>query len=324
MVHLKSSLLAVFLLCSMNQYAQYTDLINSNRPGESMSAFSVGKTVIQAEGGLYGINEKHSIEDYEATGFGTELDLRYGVFWEQFEFDLNTQYQYDWYQAALVDDTRGGFRQFIIGAKYLVYDPFLKRKEDKPNLLSWKANHSSKFKWSDFIPAVALYGGLNLQFGTNPYTFESDPAVSPKLMAITQNQFGTKWVLVTNFIADKVTTEYPSLGIIATLTRGFNMRWSGFAEVQGYKSDYYSDTVLRTGAAYMVWENMQLDASISKNFKDTPSIIYGGVGMSWRFDANYQTDYVRIKKDKKKVLKTDKKKKGNKQKSEKELENFKP
>ena len=30
-------------------FSQYTDVINSNRPGESMSAFSLGKTVFQTE-----------------------------------------------------------------------------------------------------------------------------------------------------------------------------------------------------------------------------------------------------------------------------------
>lgn len=38
-------------------FAQYTDVINSNRPGETMSAYAVGKSVIQAEIGVYGIKE---------------------------------------------------------------------------------------------------------------------------------------------------------------------------------------------------------------------------------------------------------------------------
>jgi hypothetical protein len=33
---------------------------------------------------------------------------------------------------------------------------------------------------------------------------------------------------------------------------------------------------------------MQIDASVSTNFKDTPTVFYGGVGFSWRFDTNYQ------------------------------------
>ena len=85
MMNIKTFFLVGFLLISATQYAQYTDIINSNRPGKSMSAFSVGKTVIQAEVGLYGIREKHDLSRYEANGFGTEFDVRYGAFFDQFE-----------------------------------------------------------------------------------------------------------------------------------------------------------------------------------------------------------------------------------------------
>lgn len=320
MMNIKTFFLVGFLLISATQYAQYTDIINSNRPGKSMSAFSVGKTVIQAEVGLYGIREKHDLSRYEANGFGTELDVRYGAFFDQFEFTLNTQYQYDWYQAPLINDTRGGFKQVTVGAKYLVYDPFI--KQDKPNIYSWKANH--KFNWKQFIPAVAVYAGLNFNLGDNPFTFPTDRTISPKVMVITQNHFGSKWVWVNNIIADKYMTDYPTLGIISTMTRGFNMRWSGFLEFQGYKSDWYADTVFRLGAAYLVRENIQLDASFTKNVKDTPSLLLANVGMAWRFDSNYETNYKRVKGEKKsKKDKKSKAEKGKKRKDEVELEKTK-
>lgn len=320
MMNIKTFFLVGFLLISATQYAQYTDIINSNRPGKSMSAFSVGKTVIQAEVGLYGIREKHDLSRYEANGFGTELDVRYGAFFDQFEFTLNTQYQYDWYQAPLINDTRGGFKQVTIGAKYLVYDPFI--KQDKPNIYSWKANH--KFNWKQFIPAVAVYAGVNFNLGDNPFTFPTDRTISPKVMVITQNHFGSKWVWVNNIIADKYMTDYPTLGIISTMTRGFNMRWSGFLEFQGYKSDWYADTVFRLGAAYLVRENIQLDASFTKNVKDTPSLLLANVGMAWRFDSNYETNYKRVKGEKKsKKDKKSKAEKGKKRKDEVELEKTK-
>ena len=320
MMNIKTFFLFGFLLISATQYAQYTDIINSNRPGKSMSAFSVGKTVIQAEVGLYGIREKHDLARYEANGFGTELDVRYGAFFDQFEFTLNTQYQYDWYQAPLINDTRGGFKQVTVGAKYLVYDPFI--KQDKPNIYSWKANH--KFNWKQFIPAVAVYAGVNFNLGDNPFTFPTDRTISPKVMVITQHHFGSKWVWVNNIIADKYMTDYPTLGIISTMTRGFNMRWSGFLEFQGYKSDWYADTVFRLGAAYLVRENIQLDASFTKNVKDTPSLLLANVGMAWRFDSNYETNYKRVKGEKKsKKDKKSKAEKGKKRKDEVELEKTK-
>jgi hypothetical protein len=75
---------------------------------------------------------------------------------------------------------------------------------------------------------------------------------------------------------------------VVTLTRGFNSKWSGFIENQGFKSDFYSDAILRGGLAYLFTDDVQIDASISKSLKNTPSIMYGGVGFSWRYDGNYK------------------------------------
>ena len=327
MSQIKSMLIVGFLMITATQYAQYTDVINSNRPGESMSAFSVGKTVFQAEAGIYAVRENHSLLNYEAKGFGTDLSIRYGAFFEQFEMILDLQYQKDCYEAD-ISENRSGLKQTTIGAKYLVFDPFKNSKEDKHNLYSWKANHSNKFNFKDLIPAVSVYAGFNIQIGNNPYTFEGDKKISPKIMLITQNHIGTRWVFVTNIIADKFTTEYPSLGFVATLTRGLNARWSGFLEMQGYKSDFYADNILRIGAAYLVRENIQIDASISKNVKYTPELIFGAIGISWRFDQNYENVLLRdthaIDEKKSKDKKSKKSKKGKKRKDEVELEKTKP
>ena len=43
---------------------QYTDVINSNKPGESFSAFSVGTDVIQVETSTNFLKQKHSLSHY--------------------------------------------------------------------------------------------------------------------------------------------------------------------------------------------------------------------------------------------------------------------
>ncbi|WP_333696452.1 transporter [Flavobacterium sp.] len=287
-----STLFFVLLLSSQWCVAQYTDVINSNRPGLSMSAFSVGKSVFQLESGIYGIREDHNLLRYNYNGFGIDFDARYGVWKEELEIVANFKFQYDQYYSPLIEDQRSGFRTTTIGAKYLIYDPF-KNYEEKPNLYSWKANN--KFKWRQFIPAVSVYAGANFGFANTDYAFPDEPSFSPKIMVIAQNHFGGHWVLVTNIFYDKFTTDYKSLGYILTLTRGFNEKWSGFIENQGIDGDYYSDGIFRVGAAYLFQPNFQIDASISKNYKDTPDILYGGVGVSWRFDKKYQP--VKIEKE---------------------------
>jgi hypothetical protein len=309
------------LFCSALTQAQYTDQINTNRPSMSMGGFSVGKTVMQLETGLYGIKEKHDVLNNKTKGMGVDLTLRYGAFLEQLEFVVDMQYQFDQFEDAIYVNNRNDFKQFLIGAKYLIYDPN-KNYHPEVNIYSWKANH--KFKWHNLIPSVSIYAGANLIGGKNTYTFAED-AVSPKVVAITQNRFnGVIWT--NNFIADKITTEYPSLGLISTLTRSFAAKWSGFVELQAFDSDYYADIAGRIGAAYLFNDNMQFDAYINKNFKNTPSIFYGGVGFSWRFDADYRDILLPGQSDAEKgQSETDKKMKKQKEKQEKErLDNVMP
>ncbi len=295
-------------------FGQYTDQINSNRPGETMSAFSVGKTIFQVETGIFGIHEKHDLLNYDGNGIGIYMTLRYGAFLEELEFIVDAQYQFENMENLFKKYKRNDFRQTTVGAKYLIYDPF-KNKKGNVNIYSWKANHG--FKWSQLIPAVSVYAGANFVFKDNPYYFSPESEISPKVMLITQNHFGDgRWVLVSNFIADYITTDYPSYGYILTLTRGFNDKWSGFVENQGYKSDFYSDAIVRGGAAYLLGRNMQIDASVSSNFKSTPSILYGGIGFSWRYDAKYKD--VGIEPTGKGKDKKQKSKKTKKQKKEKE------
>lgn len=249
-----------------------------------MSAFSVGQTVFQTEFGVYGVKEKHSLLNTETKGFGSELSFRYGAFLEQLEFIVDLDYRMDKVTQESNSVKRSALRQSIIGAKYLIYDPYKKRATKKPNLYSWKANNS--FSWKELIPAVGVYAGASINLTDNEFSFVGDPVISPKIMLITQSQFG-KNVFVTNIISEKFNSDYPSYSYVATLTHGFSEQWSGFIENQGIKSDFYSDFIFRGGAAYLLAENFQIDASIGGSTKDTPSIVNAAIGFSWRFDANY-------------------------------------
>jgi len=299
---MKLTLLALFsfFFLFQNGYAQYTDVINSNRPGSSMSAYSVGKTVIQIESGINLTNERHDLLDYSANGYSADFVARYGIFKEELEAIMDVNYQSDTYVSDDLIKKRRGVKATTIGFKYLVYDPF-KNYQEEPNIYSWKANH--RFKWHQFIPAVSGYAGINLNFSSNPflYTNEELSRISPKAMVITQNIFPGAWVFVTNIFLDKISTPSQSLGYVITLTKGFNDHLSGFIENKGIKGTYYADGIFTIGAAYLFSKNFQVDASISKNYKNTPALTYGGVGVSWRSDTHYQKVLIKApKKEKKK------------------------
>jgi hypothetical protein len=314
---LKLFILFISFFLFQNNYGQHTDVINSNRPGESMSGFSVGKTVIQIESGVSYVKEKHNLLDYDAKGLSFDFNTRYGFFKEQLEAVLEINYQNDNYVTDQFTKHRKGLKATTLGLKYLIYDPF-KNYEEEVNIYSWKANH--KFKWHQLVPVVSAYAGMNLNFSSNQFLYNNEELsrLSPKAMLITQNIFPGAWVFVTNIFVDKIGTNNQTLGYIVTLTKGFSDQWSGFIENKGLKGDYYADGLFSVGAAYLVNSNLQVDGFFTKNYKDTPSFTYAGFGVSWRSDTNYKDVMIRApKKDKKK----DKSKKGKeKEKAKKRLD----
>lgn len=310
MFNIKTLFFASLFLIPTIHYGQHTDEINSNRPGESMSAFAVGKTVFQVETGVFGIKENHDLLKYDANGFGLDVEFRYGAFLENLEFIADIQYLNETFNYPMQVDDRSDFKQSVLGAKYLIYDPNKGYKREV-NVYSWKANH--KFDWHQLIPAVAVFGGANFTGKNNPFYFSPESEISPKAALILQNHLGDgSWVFVTNIIYNYITTDYPSLSYIITLTKGISPKWSAFVENQGIKSDFYSDAIVRGGAAYLIHRNLQVDASISGNFKDTPSVLYGGVGLSWRYDKRYKEVPLLTKQEKEaeKMAKKSKPKKG--------------
>jgi hypothetical protein len=244
-------------------------------------------------------------------GYGIDAMLRYGMFMEKLELIADIQYQNQVYEALFTKKDQKALKQSVLGAKYLIYDPFKNHKK-KINVYSW--NDNRKFNWRELIPAVSVFAGANFTLANNPYHFSTKAGISPKVILITQNHFGDgTWVLVTNSIADYIGSEYPSYGYAVTLTKGFNEKWSGFVENQGYKSDFYSDAIVRTGAAFLITDDLQIDASATASLKNTPSIFYGGFGFSWRYDSSYNE--VRMPIEDPNVIKAQKRaKKGTKKK----------
>ncbi|WP_353777882.1 transporter [Winogradskyella sp. 3972H.M.0a.05] len=286
MISLRNNLTILLLLFGFFASAQYTDVINSNRPGASQSAFAVGKSVLQFEVGPYLVKEEHTPLRYEVSGFGADFAVRYGLLFEELEIQLDGTYQNDTFKdmrsAITSEDSRANFKRLTIGAKYLVYDPYKKEGEEKPNLYSWKANR--QFKWKYLIPAVSVYAGANFDTKNNPYTGPDVEGFSPKVMVATQNNLPGGWVFVMNLIKDRIGSDYSDFQYILTLTHSFHPQWAIFGETQGIKGDFYSDNIFRVGGGYLWTKDLQLDASIAFNTKDTPSIFNFNFGVSYRLD----------------------------------------
>lgn len=290
-------LLLLIVFCSpIPLQAQYTETINTNRPGSSQGAFSVGRGIYQFElGANYG-KDRFRYEDSPEYNSDYEMmrgtyEVRFGLFWEELEINLsgdflNAEHSY-MIGSEEQSTTMRNFGANVLGAKVLVFDPYKRHFFDKPNLYSWKANQ--RFKWWKLLPAISVYAGANLTFWDRPASYpffgEERGDISPKAALITQHNWGGT-VFVMNFIGDRLTDDHKQFAAIFTLTQNFGGRFSIFGEFQTINDDFYSDDLVRFGTAYLITPNWQIDLSGMVNFKDTPQRWEAGIGLSYRLDRH--------------------------------------
>ncbi|MGD1946095.1 MAG: transporter [Croceivirga sp.] len=273
------------LIVPLLSLGQYTDVINSNRPGIGVSAYAVGKNVVQAETGFLYEMRDHKLLNTSSSILGGELALRYGFLFEQLEIKYEGTYINETiaFDNFGTEETRTDFSRNRIGLKYLVYDKYKDPQANKPNLYSWRANN--KFRLKNLIPsAVSLYGGATFTLGDNPF-YPEDGMISYRGMLATQSRLTPKSVFITNIAYDRITTDFPEWSYAISYTRAFrNPKWSIFVEHQGIQSDRFSDLLFRTGIAHLFNPNFQVDFSAGASIKNTPFRVFGRTGLSYRLD----------------------------------------
>ncbi len=281
--------LAFFI--SLASFSQYTEVINSKRPGFSESPFAVGTKVYQFEGGLfYHKNDNPNFFSNQKSR-GLDLFIRSGLISEKLEVNANFKIQKDDVLSNVVTGStypKSGISQFTIGAKYLFYMP--KYKDPSKEIRSWKAKLA--FDWKRLIPSVGLYAGLNTNLLSKDY---KEPTLSPKAVLLLQNDFTSSLILVTNFVGDYLTyKERRTIGYITTLTYTLSPRISMFGEHQGMFTHYTKYYDVGGGLAYLFNKDLQLGLNLRTDSQFRNLNIYGGLGLSYRIDR-HKDKVIRIK-----------------------------
>jgi hypothetical protein len=122
---------------------------------------------------------------------------------------------------------------------------------------------------------------LYQNIGRRPTT---EPFVSFRATVATQSHFLGTWVFVTNFSYNRIASDFAEQSYILTLTHTFSPKWSVYMENQGIYSDIYADQIYRSGAAYLLTDDIQIEASLGANTKDSPSLFSINAGISYRLD----------------------------------------
>ncbi len=296
--------LFIIICCNQLINAQYTEIINSKRPGFSESPYSIGTDVFQFETGLFYRTSNNETILSRPNTIGGELFFRYGKFFEKLEVNAKVAYQRDEIlnNASEANTTISGISELTIGAKYLIYEQ--KYTDKSKEIRSWKKRIA--FDKKRLIPSVGAYVGVNTNFLSDGF---KENELSIKGAVLLQNDFSDRFVLLTNLIADKILSDSNEYSYIATITYAINYKWSYFIENQGiFKKTYSPKFHFGTGAAFLLSNNLQLDASVRTNFFDDYSFLYSSIGVAWRLDKH--SDEIIQKKSPKTQI-NNRRKKGN-------------
>ena len=273
--------LLILFICTNIINAQYTEIINSKRPGFSESPYSIGTDIFQFETGLFYRTSNNESLIARPNTIGGELFFRYGKFYEKLEFNAKIAYQSDEVKNPFGKNFRtNGISELTIGAKYLIYQQEYTDKSKE--IRSWKRRIS--FDKKRLIPSVGIYAGVNTNFLGEGF---KEDKLSIKAAALLQNDFTDRLVLLTNLIADKILSDSNQYSYIATMTYAINYKWSYFIESQGiFEKNYVPKFHFGTGLAYLYSNNLQLDAFVRTNFFDDYSFLYSSIGVAWRLDKH--------------------------------------
>ena len=220
----------ILLFSSFFCHSQYTEIINSNRPGSSHGAFAVGVNVFQLETGISGQSLKHSnLNNSKIDGLNFNYLFRYGFLNEKLEVYLDGNiFTRNIIDNNYINDYSTNIKETIVGKqtlgfKYLFFDPFKNKKWHSESVYSWNA--SRKIKLTDFIPAISAIIGSSFNFDDriqyddlffkvkqplHPDQFSNgimrkmnfyqpEQTISPFVGIATQHHFRGKWVVVNNF-----------------------------------------------------------------------------------------------------------------------------
>ena len=300
--------------------AQYTEVINSNRPGYSESPYSLGTDVFQIEGGYQFSSSDHFTKTEKVNSHIFDQVLRMGLFSERFELKFIFQQEFNKINNPNSPFTNNYGGDIGIGFKYLILNAKVKNRDHE--IRSWKKR--TGFHWTMLIPSIAL--DASTTYGINPtitqdidlipdelddlfnYNLSLDAKINSsgnyKFGLLLQNHIKDNWVIVTNFRYEKTYLSNKSniniYNLIVSASYNLNDQWSFFGENRNRFNSYQNNFDIRTGAAYLLHENLQFDSSINFNTGTNIQNLGVSIGASWRIDNHIDKPLkVKAKKEEK-------------------------
>ena len=236
-------------------YVPTYDILNSNRPGFSVSPYNVGKGNFQVETGIIGYSELLGISGVNGSvkNLGFDFSLRYALN-DEIEFYSDFNPKQNWYDIDSIERNKFSVSPISLG-------------------LAYRFNYGK-----GFIPTTSLRSAIVY------YSEYNQPAQTDLTLTFaTQNDLTSNWVVISNWTIDKVFTS-TNLGFIVAITNNVTHEWSWFAEYNANYGNSTFDNFANAGIAYLLNSNTQIDLFGGTNLDINKSTYYISAGISWRLN----------------------------------------
>lgn len=279
-----------FVLFTNTNYAQYTSIINANRPGNTETPYAVGTGVLQIENTV--LYNKQDVQNHitNTNALSNDLNIQYGFLSERLQASINHQFTHGEINNNPNDVT--GTENLSIGLKYLLYDHVNKEKPDLKK--SWKRRYG--FKYNGLIPSVAIAAKYHTSLSNSK--FFNGGVNSFSFSIITQNNINSK-IRVNNQL------DYNNLGgsideFVYSVSSSYVVakRWNPYLQFQFHKLKNYNYSSIGIGTPFLVSRDLAVSAHYNASFSNQVSGHEIGINLAYRID-NHVDRWKYIKKPKK-------------------------
>ena len=277
-----------FILFTNTNYAQYTNIINANRPGDTETPYAVGRGVFQIENSILSNNLNRKNTNYKINTFSNDLDIHYGFLSERLEATLNHRFS----TGEINNSNLSGTENLSIGLKYLIYEHV--NKESPELKRSWKRRYG--FKYNGLIPSIAIQAKYHTPLASNK--FYNGGISSYSISIITQNNINRKVSLNNQLDYYNYNGSYAQMVYSVSSSFVVAKRWNPYLQFQFYGSKDSHYSTIGIGTPFLVNKNLAIAANYKTNIGEGISGHEIGINLAFRIDKHYDRwEYIDRKKD---------------------------
>jgi hypothetical protein len=235
--------------------AQYNETIRADRPGQALSAFTVGRGIFQVQCGFDYFGSHDALN--KTTGVLNNTVIRYGI---TEHFEINSQFEYKGQRITQNKDTSRNTQRGVsatdLGIRYHIYEG------------------------KGPVPSVGFQFGTRLPVLGTDYKIKD---LAPRFLIITSQQFSEKFSVNTVWgTAWNGNNSVPKYNYVINLSLSLSDRLGVFVENYGSVEAGVFTTYFDGGISWLLTSDLQLglNGGLGSNLGVNNYFISAGV--SWR------------------------------------------